>query len=60
MSTDMDRRARAAFDAMDREQVSDAIADMRALGFSEATIAMATRLSIEAVRQLLAERRERQ
>lgn len=51
-------RARAEFDKLTRDEVSQAVADMLAMGFSEYTCASATGLSIEGLRQLLAERRE--
>jgi hypothetical protein len=53
-----EQRARAEFDRLTREEVSDAIADMKAMGFSDHTIAQATGLACEMVRQILGERRE--
>lgn len=50
------RRARQHFEDMTREEVSQAVRDMRVLGFSEYCIAAATRLSVEQVRTLLSER----
>lgn len=53
----LDGRARAEFDKLSRNEVVDAISDMKALGFSDCSVAAATGLSIESVRQMLAERR---
>lgn len=58
MSALLDRRARAEFDKLTREEVAEAIADMAALGFSDDAIAHATRLSVEMIRAILGERRE--
>lgn len=53
-----ERRARAAFDAMTRAEIIDAILDMKRLGFSDHAVAAACRLSVECVRELIAERRQ--
>ncbi|MEX2122384.1 MAG: hypothetical protein WD795_00695 [Woeseia sp.] len=58
MNAETTRRAREHFDSLTRAEVAEAVADMMALGFGEYTCASATGLSIEAVRQILAERRE--
>jgi hypothetical protein len=57
-AADLQRRARAAFLKLTREQVGEAVADMRARELSDYSISAATGLSVEAVRQILAERRE--
>ncbi|TLZ37706.1 MAG: hypothetical protein E6K23_17385 [Gammaproteobacteria bacterium] len=54
------RRELHHFQLLDREQQAQAIRRLAASGMSENTIAAATRLSVEQIRRILAERRERQ
>jgi hypothetical protein len=57
MSAAIDNRARHHFYAMTREQVADAVRDMKAMGFSDYAVAAATRLAVEEVRRILGERK---
>lgn len=50
---------RQEFQQLSRAQVSDAIRDMAAMGFGDHSIAIATQLSVEVVREVLADRRLR-
>ena len=54
----VEKAARAEFEKLTRDEVAAAIARMSRDGFSDYCIAAATKLSVEAVRQFLAERRE--
>jgi hypothetical protein len=52
---ELDHRARQHFKALRREEVAAAIRRMAREGFSDYCIVSATQLSVEAVRQILAE-----
>jgi hypothetical protein len=54
--TDPDRDRMRAFHALDQEQQAAAIHRMADEGFTESQIASATRLSVEFIRRVLAER----
>lgn len=52
-------RARAEFDRLTRAEVAEAVRNMKVLGFGDYEVAAACRLSVEMVRAILSERRER-
>lgn len=54
-----DDKHRVEFDRLTREEVSDAIADMKALGFGDYDISAACGLAVEQIREILGQRRER-
>lgn len=56
MSAILDRRARQHFDELSDEEKRQAIYNLADFGHGEYTIASASGISIEAVRQVLAER----
>lgn len=52
---DLEARARAEFEKLTREEVVAAIRRMRREGYSDHTIAAASRLGVEVVRNMLGE-----
>jgi hypothetical protein len=57
-AADLERAAVEHLEAMTHDELIKAIVDLKAMGFSDHGCAQATRQSVDAVRRILAERRE--